>query len=148
MDRYEINENTIAVIGISDELSKVYEVDRSFYVTSSANVIMDESCKYFGSSLNGRKEGTKFLMGVYYKPPIIVEESMDIIFFPTCSLRKGLNSWVSFKYVNNFYRVLDKCVILFNNNLRLVFNCSFEVISNQIMRSARLESILRTRKKG
>ena len=36
---------------------------------------MDDSCKYFGSSYQGRYEGTKNLIGMNYKLPIIIEES-------------------------------------------------------------------------
>ena len=82
MENYEINKNTVALYAMGEK-TRVYEEDTNFIVNQSANKIMEESCRYFGSSLEGRKNGTKNLIGVSYKAPIIVEESCNIIFFPT-----------------------------------------------------------------
>ena len=91
---YEINTNTLALIN-EKEKTKVYEVDSTFYVDKSANRIMEDSCEYFGSSLAGRQKGTFNLIGVSHKSPIIVEETKEIIFFPTISPRQKNCNWIS-----------------------------------------------------
>ena len=55
---YEINEGTLAVLP-SKEKSKVLEDKKEYVIDSTPYEIMDYSCKYFGSSYEGRKEGTK-----------------------------------------------------------------------------------------
>ena len=97
LDRYEINPSTIALIAVGTNETKVLEEDRVFVIKKSSTDIINHSCKYFGSSLLGRKEGTKALTGVSYKAPIIIEETQSIIFFPTSSPRFDNCSWINLK---------------------------------------------------
>ena len=76
-ENYEINENTLLIIPVSDEISKIYELNETFFISKSVKHIIDHSCKYFGSSYSGRYEGTKHLIGMNYKLPIIIEETKD-----------------------------------------------------------------------
>ena len=83
MENYEINRNTLAILSCGKEKSKIIEDDKEFYVNLSPLKIIDNSCKYFGSSYDGRFNGTKSILGISHKSPIIIEESSRIIFFPT-----------------------------------------------------------------
>ena len=78
MKKYEINKNTLAIIAITNGISKVYEKDKTLYVYSPTIKIIDDSCKFFGSSYSGRFEGTKNLLNVSYKSPIIIEEQNNV----------------------------------------------------------------------
>lgn len=147
MQEYEINDNTLALVSINSKKTKVYEIDNSFIIDNSANKIMEESCQYFGSSLSGRQKGTSKLIGVTHKAPIILEETREIIFFPTISPRLNTCSWISLKNIENYYLKDNKVHILFKNNNELILNQSYGTIDNQILRSTRLESVLRKRKK-
>ncbi len=146
MEEYEINEETLAVIPIKSDKSKVYETDRVFIVNKSALKIMDDSCEFFGSSLEGRQKGTSKLIGVTHKAPVIIEESKEIIFFPTMSPRIDKCSWISLKNVEKIIKKNDKNYILFKNNTIIESDVSYGVMNNQILRATRLESVLRNRK--
>ena len=145
MDEYEINEGTLALIS-DKESTIVYEDDKIFCVPKIANEIMEDSCAYFGSSLAGRQIGTNNLIGVTHKSPIIVEESREIIFFPTCSPRLEKCSWLSLNNIDRYYTDGNKVVIEFKNGQKLKLNLSYGIIDNQILRATRLESVLRGRK--
>lgn len=147
MKSYEINESTLAVVACSDKLSKVYEEDQSFYIEQNANKILEESCEYFGSSLEGRLKGTESMIGVCYKAPIIVEESREIIFFPTSSLRNKENSWICLGHIDKYVKKDNSIEIQFKNGTKLSLDLSYGSLDNQVLRSARLESALRSRKK-
>ena len=145
--KYEINQDTIALCPITRNVSKVIELDREFIVSKSTTKIMEDSCAYFGSTLTGRMQGTKNLIGVSHKAPIIVEEASDIIFFPTSSSRKEENCfWLRLKYIEKYYKSGDKITVEFQNNHTLNLNLSYGIIDNQILRATRLESVLRNRK--
>ena len=107
---------------------------------------MEDSCQFFGSSLLGRQKGTTRLIGVSHKAPIIVEESKEIIFFPTLSPRKSSCSWISLKNIDSYYNKNKSVLIKFKNNSQLELNMSYGIIDNQILRATRLESVLRSRK--
>lgn len=145
MKNYEINTDTLALIALKDK-TEIFEENNHFFVDKSANQIMEESCTYFGSSLSGRQKGTENLIGVTYKAPVIVEESKEMIFFPTISPRKEECSWISLQKINKYFRLGDKMVIEFKNGSKVVLNISFGVIDNQVLRATRLESVLRSRK--
>ena len=146
MDEYEVNDRTLAVISLNNKKSKVFESNDVFLVNKPAIKIMEESCQFFGSSLLGRQKGTTKLIGVSHKAPIIVEESKEIIFFPTLSPRKSACSWISLKNIDSYYNKNKSVFIKFKNNIQLELNMSYGIIDNQILRATRLESVLRSRK--
>ena len=145
MKEYEINSNTLALISYNDK-TKVYENNKVFVVDKIANKIVEDSCSFFGSSLSGRQKGTASLIGVTYKCPIIIEESKNIIFFPTCSPRINKCSWISSNNIENYYSTESgKVIIRFKNGQKLLLSSTYGIIDNQILRSTRLESVLRGR---
>lgn len=146
MNFYEINEDTIALVPYNN-MTKVYEKEGSFLVNKDANKIIEESCEYFGSSYEGRKKGTTALTGVTHKVPIIIEESKNIIFFPTSSPRLNKCTWISLNHINKYYKDDIYTVIEFKNDKKLMLNISYGSLDNQILRASRLESVLRSRKK-
>ncbi len=145
MESYEINSNTVALYAMGNK-TRVYEEDKNFIVNKSANQIMEESCKYFGSSLAGRKKGTENLIGVSYKAPIIVEESSNIIFFPTSSPRLADCSWLRLSYIDRYYYENNHLIVEFKNKDKIVLDTSYGIVDNQVLRSTRLESVLNGRK--
>lgn len=147
MQDYEINTETLALINEKDK-TKVYEKDNVFYVDKSANKIMEDSCEYFGSSLAGRQRGTFNLIGVTHKSPIIVEETKEIIFFPTVSPRLKNCNWISLNNIERYYNEKGKVVIIFKNGQKLELSTSYGIVDNQILRATRLESVLRGRKRA
>ena len=116
MNEYEINIETLAIVPFTSHKSKVYENDKVFIVNKSVNKIMDASCEFFGSSLEGRQKGTSKLIGVTHKAPIIVEESKEIIFFPTMSPRVETCAWISLKNIDKILKRNEKNFIVFKNN--------------------------------
>ena len=138
MESYEINKDTLALIALKDK-TEVFEENDHFFVDKVANEIMEASCEYFGSSLAGRQKGTENLIGSNYKAPVIVEESQEIIFFPTESPRREECSWISLQKINKYFRMGDKIVVEFKNGSRVVLNIYYGKQDNQVMRATRLE---------
>jgi len=146
IDSYEINSSTLAIIPITEQLSKIMEDESVITVCKSPTEIIDDSCKFFGSSYQGRFEGTKKLTGINYKAPIIIEETRNIIFFPTSSPRFHNCTWVSLSQIKTFEKMKNQSVITFKNGQLLKLDLSYGSLENQILRATRLESILKKRK--
>ena len=146
MNNYEINRDTLAIIPIDNYKSKIIEKNKTFIVDTTPMKIIENSCEYFGSSYQGRFSGTKNLIGITHKAPIIIEESREIIFFPTNSPRLYECAWISLKNLQNYKRNNDNTVISFNNGHLLDLEISYGSLDNQVLRAARLESVLRLRK--
>lgn len=147
LENYEININTLAIIPLDKNLSRVIEDDNIFLVNKKTTDIIDYSCKYFGSSYIGRHEGTKNLIGINYKSPILIEESREIIFFPTSSPRFDDCYWISLKNLKKYQKDSNNnSKVIFNNELELELNISYGSLQNQVLRATMLESVIRKRK--
>lgn len=142
---YEINEDTLAILPLSNK-SKVIEVENEYIIDKDPYKILEYSCEYFGSSISGRLKGTKNMLGSIYKAPIIVEESKNLIFFPTSSPLLCENMWISLKNIIDYKKEGPKTRINFKNNKTLLLDVPYFSIDNQILRASRLESIINKRK--
>jgi len=146
LDEYEINSSTQAIIPIDQDRSMVYEEEAEYVVLKPSNKIIDYNCKFYGSSYIGRCEGTKSLVGIKTKYPIIIEESRNIIFFPTSSTRSKQTSWIALNKIKKYSKNRLNSYIIFNNNRKLKFNISLYSLENQFYRANMLKSKLLERK--
>lgn len=148
MKSYEINSETLALVPINSTKTKIYELDNEFIVNNNCLKIMENSCEYFGSSLTGRQQGTKKLIGVTHKSPIIVEESRNLIFFPTSSPRLKTCCWISLNNLENVIKKHGNSLLKFKKDKKLYLEISYNILDNQILRATRLESVIRKRRKN
>ena len=147
INKYEFSKGTLAIVPNDDETSLVFEDENQYIVQDKPFHIMDNSCKYFGSSYNGRKEGAKTILGAEYKVPIVVEDSSNLIAFPTTSPQASDCCWISLNRVHNIYKVdANNTKILFDNNKEIIVPCSFRSVENQLSRASRLDLVLKNRK--
>jgi len=146
MKNYEINEDTIAVIPVEYEKTKIIEVDSEYIIDKKAYKIMDDSCIFYGSTYKGRLNAAKNILNCSYKLPILIEESQNIVFFPTKSSLEEDCCWINFNYIKNVIKKDKRCIINFINNNQLELNISKLSIENQITRSTKLSYILQKRK--
>ena len=145
MDSYEINKNTVALIP-KENKTIVYEGDNSFVVNKSPLKIVEESCEYFGSSLEGRQTGTSALVGFTHKVPVIIEESFDLIFFPTLSPKNSECSWLAYSHIFKPDKFKDKTIIELKNGKKILVDVSTAIIDSQLYRCSRLKDVLQMRK--
>ena len=142
---YEINEGTLAILA-KNKKSLILEDDKKYVVDSLSFDVVDHSCKYFGSSYEGRKEGTKEILHINYKVPIIVDNSRNLIFFPTNSPISDDCSWLSLKSIKSIkegdFNTTD---VIFNNGVSINIPVSKRTMDNQILRASRLDLIMRNR---
>lgn len=146
LNDYFINKGTCAIIPVDKEVSKVIELEDVFIVNKSTANIIDESCKYFGSSYKGRYAGSKEILKMNYKLPIIVEDYNNIVFFPTSSPRFEDCIWISLNNISSYLKNGKGSLIIFSDNCKIELDTSYYSLENQIFRSSMLESLIRKRK--
>lgn len=146
---YEITFDTQVILPVENNSSRIIENNESYVINVPPMQVLEHSCEYFGSSFNGRKEGTKKLLGITHKSPIIIEESRKIIFFPTTSPDRIDCVWINLEKVNKYYKSSSKkSIIEFKNGDIIEFDVSIGSLTNQIMRASRLKYILEERISG
>ncbi len=146
---YEINNDTLAVFQISKEVCKVVENENEYLFQNETFNVIEHSCEYFGSTYDGRYKGTKSIAGITHKPPIIIEESNKLIFFPTTSPRSENCMWISLNNILSYERGEDKNTskITFKSGVVLNIPISIGSLTNQIFRASRLQVLLEERLK-
>lgn len=146
--KYEINEGTLAIMPVGDDTSKVFEDEIQYVIEQKPFQIMDDSCKYFGSSYKGRKEGAKSILGDGYKIPILIEDSRNIVFFPTISPQDSECIWLASRKIERIEYIDElNSKVIFDNGQEITIPISYRSLENQLLRATRLESVVRNRKK-
>lgn len=147
VDSYIINYDTLVLVPYDNNKVLVYEVDDEFLVNMNVYSIIKNSCLFFGSSLEGRKEGTKALLNCEIKVPIIIEDSKNLIVFPTSSYRSNNNVWISYHNLLKYSKYGPQVTLLsFKNNRNIEVNVKYSIIDNQIIRCIKLDTIVTKRK--
>lgn len=146
LEFYYVNRATCAIVPIDKSVSKVYELGKIYIVNKSVKDIIGESCNYFGSSFQGRCDGSRKILNMNYKLPIVIDDFNNLIFFPTNSPRFGQCLWISLNNISAYVKVKDKSKLIFYNDVSLELEISYYSLENQIFRATMLDSLMRKRK--
>lgn len=143
---YMIEEKTLALIPRGKQ-TKILEYCKEIIEDKSTRKIVEYNCYINGSTLEGRRHASSYLIGDYYKTPIIIDESKKIILIPTHSDRNPECIWL---VLNNIlkYKINseNKVTVIFKNEQKLDLNVSYSIFDKQVFRATRLESAIRGRK--
>ncbi|MBU5468370.1 competence protein ComK [Virgibacillus sp. MSJ-26] len=144
---YEITPQTMAVLVHCDERGHtgawILEESDDYYVDNSPSKVIDQSCRFFGSSLKGRQEGTFNVCRITHKAPISIDPSNGMYFFPTTSPVNPRCSWIAHSHVAQVNNLKDNFTeIVFNNGRKLPIQVSFGSIQNQLHRTAQFRFLL------
>lgn len=147
INNYEINTETLIIFPYGNGKSKVYEYDSEHIVHCIPLNIIEYSCLFFGASLEGRKAAVKEMLGIDMKVPILIEDSNNIIFFPITNCVHKSSIWISYQNLLK-YSKLDEfsTVLYFHNNKQLVIDVKYNLIDNQVIRCAKLDTLLNKRR--
>jgi len=145
IEEYEVSPYTMFIKPVvygSKVYSQIYELEDEFLSPFKPLDIIKKSCEYFSSSFEGRKEGTKQLIGITHKVPIVIDPSNFIYFFPTTSPTRSECIWISHEHITNYRRIDPRQTqVTFQNKQSFILPISHSSFENQMLRTA----LLRTR---
>lgn len=140
---FRISNNTQYII-YDGKNTVVKELDIDYVFTGNViKNILDTSCMYYGSSLNGRLKGSQSIFKSTYKLPIIISEKNNIIFFP---LKDGNTYWINFNNIKSFRKKDKGIIVTFKNGYIKYFKISFTVFNNNMLKCSRLWLVYLSRK--
>src|SRR5690625_5399596 len=94
----------MAIIAIENESgvinTQVFENEANYLINKSPVKMVDHACRYCGSSLRVRQDGTKDISGITHKAPISIEPASGIYVFPTSSPRNKNCSWIPHSHID------------------------------------------------
>ncbi|RDU35513.1 transcriptional regulator [Neobacillus piezotolerans] len=149
IEEYEINPCTMFIKPFmygTKVYSQIAEIDDEYLSPFKPIEIIKKSCEYFGSSFEGRKEGTRQLIGITHKVPIVIDPTNFIYFFPTTSPNRPECIWISHEHVLHHTRTsTEDTLVTFRNKLSYPFPISYSSFENQLLRTALLRTKLMQR---
>ena len=145
IETYEINKDTCAILNLNNEVTKIIENKQEYFLPKRSFEVMEDSCAYYGSSFDGRLKGTKMILGGNYKLPIIVEETNNLIFFPTNGTNNDKCSWISLNQVEKYEPQGGYTKVTFFEGKSIILKISYTSFELQLLRAARLQTLLNKR---
>ncbi|GAB4073930.1 competence transcription factor ComK [Barrientosiimonas marina] len=147
---YEVTPLTMAIIREQSEdgsaRSCILEEQDEFAAYHTPSKIIDNACKFFGSSLRGRQDGTRNISNITHKAPIAVDPASGMYFFPTASPTSAKCSWIAHSHINHVNQGPGKQTkIVFKNQKTLLLDVSLGSILNQVQRTAQYRYVLDNR---
>lgn len=140
--KYIVNEDTLAIFGCGIKKTRVVEKNRELEFSCSWREILNESCLYYGSSYQGRVDGSKYLLEKGYKIPILISDSKNLIFFPLISGNDNECIWISFQNILKYIGNKEETLVYFSEKNQLKLPISGYVFDSQFLKAYRLEKIL------
>ncbi|WP_242161756.1 competence protein ComK [Bacillus cereus group sp. BfR-BA-01522] len=151
VENYVINKKTMAllpvILGEKNVITRVIEVEDSFFMFQKPLDIVERSCRKHGSSFLGRKEGTKELTRITHKAPIAISPTDQLYFFPTYSYSRKECAWLSHFHIASNKELADgNLIIRFINVFAVKLEMSKSSFENQQNRTAKLRTEYEDRK--
>lgn len=146
LNEYLITTSTIMVKSLDNSNSMVYDFSGEYVSKMDINTIIESSCSFYGSSYEGRIKWSKEILNTKIKLPVVIEESKNIIFFPTRSISNNDCIWLSYNNITRIEKNGNATNVFFNDNRVYSIDVSYDIIDRQIYNCLRLEKILLSRR--
>lgn len=147
INEYYINEDTLILVPSAKNTTKIYDKEGVYNIKENIMDVVEKSCNYYGSSFIGRCTGSKTILNMNYKLPIIVDSVKEVILIPTSSPSNNNCYWLCLNNIEDYYKKGNKIVIEFTNKITYELENSYYTVENQILRGTLLLTKLRKRKK-
>ena len=102
IEEYFINEDTLILVPNGKLKTKVYDKEGIFDIKMNILDIIENSCNYYGSSFLGRCIGSKKILNMNYKLPIIIDEVKETILIPTSSPKCEDCHWICLNNIEDY----------------------------------------------
>lgn len=147
---YEIHTETMVLLPCFDHYANLHtiviEEQNYFLVEMTPKKLIDASCRYYGSSYEGRLEGIKRVMGISKKAPIAISAELSIFFFPLESPNNHSCVWLSHSHIEEIRSSGNRnTLILFTNGQAFTVPVPKGQIETKILRTAQYRHLLKNR---
>lgn len=149
-DEYIMTSDTMALVPHLNQYGELWsfamELNRTILIRKNPKTILNDSCKFFGSSYEGRVDGTKAIMNRGKMYPIAICVPLDMYMFPLVSPNNYTCVWLSYVHIRDIdaYQI-HHAKITFMNEQQLIVNKSKKLIESKKFRTGELRHQLKVR---
>lgn len=142
---FYMNKDTILFCPRYDDLGNMYtcilENENLFKSHLPPTDLMEESLKYYGSSLAGAKAGASMILGDTFMSPVAVSERLGLYWFPSKSPSRRDCVWFALHQINKYTAIeKKKTKVTFNNGSSYVVGISCYSFENRMKDAYKLKA--------
>lgn len=139
---YIINESTMIILPWyskhaylnSTILEEFQEIDTG----ESPLTLLEHSCDYYGSDLNGRLRSASMILTGQRMLPVLVSETNRICMVPTCSPYNPECVWLSYKHVKDIVPKEARSVVVFSNYQMVELDITRDTLETKLSKASRV----------
>ena len=126
----------------------VMETDLEFFVEKSPKTLMDACLRYYGSSLRGASDGAKSILGNVNMCPVLMNEKLELYWFPTKSPDKEDCVWFALHHVKCYEKAgLKETKVTLSNGVTVIVDVSLYTFKKKIRLAYQLKCKMEERSK-
>lgn len=138
----QLTNETRALIPVFNEYGEaetlVYQSDGVRRLKGSPLHLLESACLYYGSSIQGRIEAARDVLGPHRKTPVIMDWHADAVFFPTIAKESPDCAWINFSQVYDAEKSGKGSRIIFHTGESVEVPVSNHTVYKQKQRSIEL----------
>lgn len=132
----ELSEVTKYVLGAGKNKSIIKDGNKKYEVDVSAFEIINDNCKNFGSTLEGRVVAAYEKTKISYKTPIILSEMLRLVVFPTTNCKSDDCMWFFLRSIENYEKTENgNTRVYFKDRTCEEFNVTYFTFNGQFMKA-------------
>lgn len=148
----KLSNETRALIPVFNEYGEaetlVYQPEGVERLKGAPVDLLEAACLYYGSSIQGRIEAARHVLGPHRKTPVVMDWHADAVFFPTIAKESPDCSWINFQHVTSIKKDGTNTVIQFLTGESIRVPVSDHTVSRQKQRSIELSYAFQKRFHG
>jgi competence protein ComK len=141
---YIINENTMIILPWYSKhaylKSTVLEEYQEIDANESPLTLIEKSCDYYASDLNGRLQSASTIFKGQRMLPVLISETNRICMVPTCSPYKPECVWLSYKHVKDIIPKEARAIVILSNYQKVELDITRDALETRLLRAARVVS--------
>ncbi|MFS0645246.1 competence protein ComK [Siminovitchia sp. 179-K 8D1 HS] len=150
---YIVHKETMAILNQYDEHGKlcslVMEEGEIYQVCTSPLTVIKQSIQYYGGSLNGAILGAKEALGRISMPPVMINASQGICWFPSKSITHEDCIWFAVDHIKDYEPLAGKTLqVHFHNGDSIIIESTYDRFEKKVNRAYKLKNIMERRTTG
>ncbi len=150
---YVMTYSTILFLPRYDEFGNLFTTvmdnNSLFVVEMEPTALIDLNLKYYGSSLRGAGDGANMILGKGQMYPVIVNEKLDLYWFPSKSPSKKDCIWFALHHIEETIELPNKHTqIIFSNGSTFIIDISKMSFDKKIQKAYKLKGKIESRTKA
>ncbi|TCI65846.1 competence protein ComK [Exiguobacterium sp. SH0S2] len=138
----QLTNDTRALVPVFNEYGEaetlVYQPDGVHRLKGSPIHLLESACLYYGSSIQGRIEAARHVLGPHRKTPVVMDWHADAVFFPTIAKESPDCAWINFQHVTGIKKSGNGTRIQFLTGESIQVPVSDHTVQRQKQRSIEL----------